>query len=223
MILKTEKTHSFYICKTSCRACKNTLDQPVKEVIPYLPKNFIGIDIGAHIGAWGILLQDHCNRFYSFEPNIECYKVLEKNAESHSCIKPTNLAIWNKKTELNSFTENPLSYQAHTYDYLPDKCSSFSIKIKADKLDNLINEKIDFIKIDAEGSEVQILEGAVDLLTKYKPILLVEFCKEHITAHKKNPKEFFILIGKCGYQVNGEVMEESLNGKMNDITNIFFM
>lgn len=222
MILKTEKNKSFYTCKQTCKACQNTVFQPVQELAPYLPKNFIGVDIGAHIGAWGILLQEHCNHLYSFEPNIECYKVLEKNAKLYPCIIPSNLAIWNKKTELNSFTENPLSYQAHTYDYLPDKCTSSSIKIKADKLDNLITDKIDFLKIDAEGSEVHILEGASKVLTKYKPVIVIEFCKEHIINHKKNPKDFFTLIGSCGYQIDTKIMEESINGKMNDITNIVF-
>lgn len=223
MILKTEKNKSFYICKEHCRACSKTLYQPVKEVFSLVPKNFVGVDIGAHIGAWGILLQEHCSRLYSFEPNVECYKVLKKNAELYPCIIPINSAVWNKETELNSFTENSSSYQSHIYDYLPDDYITTSIKIKADKLDNLIHEKIDFIKIDAEGSEIHILEGAIKVLTKYKPVIIIEFCKLPLINHKKNPTDFFTLIGKCGYKINQKKTLDFLNSmQLKDITNLVF-
>ncbi len=53
------------------------------------------------------------------------------------------------------------------------------IHVEVDTLDNFlshhsINQKIDFVKMDVEGMEYQVLEGMKQILSKYKPILYLE-------------------------------------------------
>ena len=60
---------------------------------------------------------------------------------------------------------------------------SFYVNVK--KLDNLQFENpISFIKIDVEGHEMEVIEGAIETITKNKPILLVEI--EEIHSKKKS-------------------------------------
>lgn len=44
-------------------------------------------------------------------------------------------------------------------------------------VDSLELDRVDFIKIDVEGMEVDALKGALNTIEKYKPILTVEFLK----------------------------------------------
>ncbi len=47
-------------------------------------------------------------------------------------------------------------------------------------LDELIQEKIDFIKVDVQGTEIDALAGAKNLISSYQPDMLVEVAKNHI-------------------------------------------
>jgi hypothetical protein len=42
------------------------------------------------------------------------------------------------------------------------------------KLDNYQIDNVDFIKIDVEGYEHKVLEGGINLISKYKPYILIE-------------------------------------------------
>ena len=76
----------------------------------------------------------------------------------------------------------------------------FQKKIKIKRLDDLIkikkinfnNKKVDFIKIDVEGYELDIIKGAKNFLKKHKPIILIELDIK-ILGKKKINKIFFIL------------------------------
>ena len=47
------------------------------------------------------------------------------------------------------------------------------------------NNQIDFIKIDVEGFELNVIKGFKNLINKYKPILLIEIEKRHNSDFKK--------------------------------------
>lgn len=67
-------------------------------------------------------------------------------------------------------------------------------KINIIPLDELIHEKVDFLKIDVEGLEIDVLQGAKNIFLKSKPDGMVE-------VKKANEKSFFNLVEKMGYQV----------------------
>jgi FkbM family methyltransferase len=50
-------------------------------------------------------------------------------------------------------------------------------EIRALKLDSLAADRVDVIKIDVEGMEAEVLNGAVDVIARHRPILLVEWIK----------------------------------------------
>ena len=132
------------------------------------------------------------NQIYSYiEANKDNYSLLEHNISLNNIknIKPFNLGIHNKITNCVS----------HKHD---DNSGSIVMKetdietvdtIKMLPLDNIdFNESIDFIKIDTEGSELFVLEGAKHTIHKYKPLIQVET----ITVLKSSliiTKKFMIL------------------------------
>ena len=52
-------------------------------------------------------------------------------------------------------------------------------------LDELIKEKVDFIKVDVQGTEIEALAGAKNLISSYQPDMLVEVAKSHIKEFQK--------------------------------------
>ena len=122
--------------------------------------NDIRIDIGANIGEIGIYFKTLNKKmeYYGVEPAPSEYLCLKKNINSKNLY---NIGIWNKKTELDfhllSATADSSIFDTGIFTNI--------IKIKVDKLDNIINKKIKLMKVEAEGAEPEVLEGARNLLS----------------------------------------------------------
>jgi len=140
--------------------------------------NKIIIDIGAHVGVFSIFAaMKNPKKIYAFEPVKETYEILCDN------IKLNNFQ--NKVIPINKGVGNENIKKDIQYRVAADGGASFEIgitgigKIKKQKcqlttLDSFAKEKnikIDFIKVDAEGSEKKILLGAKNIIKKYKPII----------------------------------------------------
>ena len=68
---------------------------------------------------------------------------------------------------------------------IKEKVSPQFVKVRCAKLDDILNhigvEKVDFIKIDVEGAEVEVLEGAQEIITKSDSLeILVEISNKKI-------------------------------------------
>jgi len=77
-------------------------------------------------------------------------------------------------------------------------------KVKLGKLDDiLISNRIGFIKIDVEGHEKNVLEGAKNLIKKNKPNLLVEIEERHSQLKVEDTINFINNLGYKSYYFDG--------------------
>lgn len=124
------------------------------------------LDVGAHVGFW---LKDLCKNFkkvYAFEPISDVRECLEKNIEQDNYLLfPYALGNENKKVKVNYIPEET----GNTY---ISKDGNREIELK--RLDDLKLPKIDYIKIDAEGFEVEVIKGGIQLVKRDKPFIHVE-------------------------------------------------
>lgn len=140
-----------------------------------LSPHSIGIDIGAHIGLYGIALKEKFDKMYSFEPNLCAYEALQKNSGLYEHIIPFNFYVDEKEKKqtisLDTFFEN--------------------------------NFYMDFIKIDVEGQEIKILKGAKKLI-KYNDnlVMLIEFDMKHLLSLGYTAKDFFNTLCEVGLDCN---------------------
>jgi len=139
----------------------------------FSPKtNDVVIDIGAHLGEYSLAVAKNAEIVIAVEANPDTFKILQKNIELNKItnIIPINKAIYDSTgyQNLQIFGDKSgLSSMVMNYE---DK--SDSIKVKTETLDRLVDnlklEKVDWIKIDVEGAEYNVLKGAKQTISLNK-------------------------------------------------------
>lgn len=145
-----------------------------------LGKNKTIVDIGANIGNHSVYFGKICEaeRVFSFEPQKEIFNILKKNIELNNLvdvISPVNIGIGKELTRGNIII--PDNNNLGMGRILEKDNGSIEIN----SIDNLFlgkDIKIDMIKIDVEGMEIEVLKGSINILNLYKPILYIEAATE---------------------------------------------
>jgi FkbM family methyltransferase len=145
------------------------------------------VDIGANIGKYTrLILQNTNSKVVSFEPLPGAFHELEKvKLEYPDRLEVYNIAIGIENNNLDLFFGEPKSEKASLIPNL-NKLSFVGnqnknkITVEVKKLDSFENffnnKKIDFIKIDTEGFEYEVLKGAEKILKLHKPkFIQIEF------------------------------------------------
>ena len=152
------------------------------------------IDIGANIGYFTLLfakLVGPDGKVFAFEPDPTNFSILKKNIEvnNYNNVILSQKAISDKTEPTKLFLCKFSNGMHRTYDSnLCDK----SLDIESVTLDDFLNQinfsgKIDFIKIDTEGSEIKVLKGIEKIIEMNDDISLqIEF----------NPSS----INECGFK-----------------------
>lgn len=168
------------------------------------PKSVI-LDAGANFGYYGIALADQLNRkcvVHSFEPNPAVFEKLKK----HIMINDMAGVVYPHCQGLGD--------SVGTAFMQIDPCNSGSSRIVSGKCgevvslvsvdwfveDNKLNQ-LDFIKIDVEGYELNLLRGAEQAIGKFKPIILIELHPAVERADESNLYKLMEILRGHGYQL----------------------
>ena len=172
------------------------------------------IDVGCNIGNHSILL----SKLAGFKQTIMIDPV-----EENICIarknNPDAIAIKAAATSQNGYLDFYTyedNYGAGTIKELWDKPfgegndPKWGKKLRLDniksiKIDSIVSEEVLAIKIDVEGAEKRVLEGAVNILKKYKPIIWIEMHNDEILKNSFEYSRFEITntMYTLGYKIAG--------------------
>jgi len=140
------------------------------------------LDIGVHIGYHSYFaagLVGAAGAVYSFEPDPVVFKRLTRNLSSFPWACAQNAAVWHSTSSLEferSFSSSESGWGALTA--VRDFSKGEHIQVHSLALDEWENaarpSRIDAIKMDAEGAELNILAGAHTILQKFRPPILAE-------------------------------------------------
>jgi FkbM family methyltransferase len=145
------------------------------------------VDVGANIGGYAIRAAKYC-KVYAIEPLPRNYKILKINEKLNNAkVNSFNIAAGNKNGKVK------LYYTQGNYGTSSIKQEqNYFVEVEMKPLDEIINEEsIDLIKIDVEGAEDLVLEGARNCLRRTKMVIIEKNKESFPNAYKILKEEGF--------------------------------
>ncbi len=173
-----------------------------------LRKDMKILDIGANLGYYSFIAHNKIGengKIYAFEPEEDNYGLLVKNIEKNKThnIVPIKKAVTNKtgSGKLYICEEHRGDHQVFDSGEGRD-----SIDIETVRIDDFVDEKIDLIKMDIQGSEFLALDGMEETLGNKDIIVLTEFWPNGIKKCGHDPRVFLERLKELGF--NFHVIDE---------------
>jgi FkbM family methyltransferase len=147
---------------------------------PHLPPRGTGLalDIGANAGHWTTVLADRCEEVHAFEPNPQCHHTLRGRTAARRNVRLCEFAVGDDIGDI-ALRLYPNHAHATAFDDLEtlprgDRVEMVSVPVVS--LDQVGYQwrTVDYIKIDTEGAERHIVQGAAGTLLASMPQLLIE-------------------------------------------------
>jgi len=161
-----------------------------------LTPGMVCFDVGANIGltalAFGTLV-GKAGQVFAFEPSPKNFRYLEENSKinGYTQIHPIQKAIGKESGTLSFFEtqdfgagsfvstqSDNMAAQHHQTEKISVPMTSVDEFVEANDL-----TRVDFIKVDVEGFEGEVLEGAKKTLAKFHPIVVLEFNPYCLVSH----------------------------------------
>ena len=148
-------------------------------ILKHHQKFNIFIDIGTNIGTYSFLLARKGLKCFAFEPVKENYEALLINIQINNMqasIQPFNFGLGDRDYNAD-FIYDPVntgaSHLAHNGDKgIHEQCYLWSFDSVYPSL-NLLKEDRIFVKMDVEGMEIEVLNGARKFLTEFPNVFLI--------------------------------------------------
>ena len=202
---------------------------------PYIPEQIIDkfcnsgntvMDIGANIGEWTLRMANKVGssgQVFSFEPNPLINRSLSKTLgiNNLSQVNLSQIALDNQsgqseftipldKNGLAIHGESRLGAEEENWNIYTEVKKTKLIKVKTLTLDQFVSKhsinSLDFVKIDVEGKERNILEGGQDVFSRFTPPLVLEVgCEEE--SDRKKIADF---LRTWGYEITGIIVAHGI-------------
>ena len=157
------------------------------------------LEIGANIGNHAIYYEKFMDpqKIILIEPNPNAIQLLKKNLELNGCTK-IDMSVLGRGAgkKRGKFLIKDVRADNLGAAYLEANPNG---DIEIAPLDELIHEKIDFIKIDVEKMEMDVLEGAQGIIAAYRPAIFIEVMNENIP-------NFMVFLKKISYHIKKQFL-----------------
>ncbi len=161
------------------------------------------IDVGANIGFYSLILSDLIGskgNVYSFEPEKNNFNHLKKICRNRKNIHCFNLAVGDMDKTINLYVSKELNVDHRTFDNNEKRKIT---RVKCISIDKFFERKhIDFIKVDTQGFEFNVLKGMLKTLKLSKRIqILSELSVYDMKKAGVNAKKYLDLIKSLGFKI----------------------
>lgn len=142
----------------------------------------LAIDVGGNAGEYAYWLSLYARHVVAYEPNPECHPAIQGLRRPNITLRPValsdrtgmaSLVFQRGNSGIGSIArENPVWTRAGQADHL-------RLDVATVRLDEEPLEPVGLIKIDVEGHEAAVLAGALGLITRDRPRLMIEIEERH--------------------------------------------
>jgi FkbM family methyltransferase len=180
------------------------------------------VDVGANLGYYTLLAaRAGASHVFAFEAQPSTYELLGKNVIINwmtKFITYEHLAVYSHTTDLEFFVRNHYPGNSSLGMTPPDNLNKWfdtttSVKVHAVSLDDYFADKpgtIDLIKVDVEGAEPAVFEGACRTLARNRDIkILCEWSPDQMATARQDPAHLVELWAEQGFRAH--VLHTGLN------------
>lgn len=181
------------------------------------------LDIGANCGQFSLKLANSLFRngfqhftIHAFEPNPIVFSLLEANHHLNPDlgvhVACHAIALGKEEGEM-PFAYNPSNSGGGSL-LLKSEGEQHVKLVKIERLEEVVQalslSKIDFIKIDVEGFEPEVLQGAAKVIEKFRPWLYIEITPSWFESRGHQTQALISGLSDSGYELEGEYKERFL-------------
>lgn len=190
----------------------------------FLKPGDYAIDIGAHVGRHTIPIAKKVapnGRVFAYEPIYTCREKLiksikhdENNLEEVITTYPYALSDRKGNSEFTIFIDDP-GYSGLKARSGANTSKTERIVVDVRTLDDHLAglKSLEYIKIDAEGGEFDILKGGVNLIKKFRPVVTFEFGESSYSVYGVIPENVFRFWKELNYRIfdilGREILDEA--------------
>lgn len=164
-----------------------------------LRRGDVVLDIGAYIGDTALIFLDRGCIVHAFEPYPDAFHCLTHNAPGAICY---NAAVGNG--EPAEFNPSAIDGNLATRSLRQSAGDGKTLRI-----DDLALARVQFIKIDVEGYEPLVLDGASETISRCRPIILVEAYDLMLAGNQFNRHDIIKRLLALDYSVKVAIGAES--------------
>lgn len=179
------------------------IEGELRRLDDFAPPGGIAIDVGCWYGPWTRALSRRSSRVLAFEPNPHVAGVLRRTVPTNVTVIEAVAGAYAGTSTLwvpprGMGTEGVASTVHHDAGDVPTEVSTTTID-EVTLQGEASGSSVHFIKIDVEGAEHAVLQGAVETLARHRPNLLIE-----LEYHRSDVSESIAFLEQRGY--SGEVL-----------------
>lgn len=159
-----------------------------------VPSDAVTVDVGANCGLYTRELARLSRRVHAFEPSRQMADILRHTSATN--VQIHEIALSDHEGEADLLIPQGEQGAVHGLASLEPQLalsakSCIALHVPLARLDAVIQEDVAFVKIDVEGHELNVLNGAVALLERSQPVFLVEAEDRHRAAATESIFDFF--------------------------------
>ena len=176
-------------------------DFMIGQTTPYLNKFKNTLDIGAATGMYASHFAEHSKSVICFEAVKPVYEQLIKIKEKHNNVITHNLAVSDFVGKSEFYVDDKRLSNSSFQNLVEGQ----KIEVETVTIDSLKLVDVGFIKVDVEGVELDVLNGASDTIDEYKPTCMVEVYEKFNKYPVETTFDFFFNRGyRCFYNHRGQ-------------------
>lgn len=195
-------------------------DKSHRKLFDLCRQDYNIIDVGANIGFTTLKMAQIANNgnVIGFEPDPLNYSrcVVNFNQNSLPNARVLNLGLGNQETNLNLEIRTPSNRGGNRMSIHQAEGISVPVKTLDHQFQQLNIPAVNLIKIDVEGFELKVLQGAEQVIKKFKPILFIELDDNNLKDQGDSAMELVSFISRQKYT---QVLNAETGEKIDQNTN----